>query len=144
MTAGLRQALHDRACGSHRIASVLQFGLKEGGDVWIILDQKDGKSRHALSKRSGSPPGDSHLESILKGSAPCRRVLSCNLQAGRPSQFEWVLVRDPKGIFPTQALLCTGLLESPVQILEDFVQRWQLEATFEVIRAHLEVETQRQ
>ena len=31
-----------------------------------------------------------------------------------------------------------------MQILEYFVQRWQLEVTFEEVRAHLGVETQRQ
>ena len=61
-----------------------------------------------------------------------------------PLPVRWVLVRDPKGKFATQALLCTDLLLSPVQILEYFVQRWQLEVTFEEVRAHLGVETQRQ
>jgi len=61
-----------------------------------------------------------------------------------PLPVRWVLVRDPKGKFSTQALLCTDLLLSPVQILEYFVQRWQLEVTFEEVRAHLGVETQRQ
>ncbi|GGR41058.1 hypothetical protein GCM10008957_56550 [Deinococcus ruber] len=61
-----------------------------------------------------------------------------------PLPLRWVLVRDPKGKFSTQALRCTDLLLSPVQILESFVQRWQLEVTFEEVRAHLGVETQRQ
>jgi len=56
----------------------------------------------------------------------------------------WVLVRDPQAKFTTQALLCTDLLQPPLQILEYFVQRWQLEVTFEEVRAHLGVETQRQ
>jgi hypothetical protein len=43
-------------------------------------------------------------------------------------------------------LLCTDLLQTPIQILEYFVQRWQLEVTFEFeeVRAHLGVKTQRQ
>ncbi len=61
-----------------------------------------------------------------------------------PLPIRWVLVRDPKGKFSTQALLCTDLLLTPMQILESFVQRWQLEVTFEEVRAHLGVETQRQ
>ncbi|WP_168733500.1 transposase [Deinococcus sp. Arct2-2] len=61
-----------------------------------------------------------------------------------PLPVRWVLVRDPKGKFSTQALLCTNLLQTPIQILEYFVQRWQLEVTFEEVRAHLGVETQRQ
>jgi len=44
----------------------------------------------------------------------------------------------------TQALLCTDLAAAPAQILACFVQRWQLEVTFEEVRRHLGVETQRQ
>ena len=61
-----------------------------------------------------------------------------------PLPVRWVLVRDPQGKFSTQALLCTDLLQTPVQILEYFMQRWQREVTFEEVRAHLGVETQRQ
>lgn len=58
--------------------------------------------------------------------------------------IRWVLVRDPKGKFKPQAFLCTHLATSPQQILQWFRQRWQLEVTFEEVRAHLGVETQRQ
>ena len=61
-----------------------------------------------------------------------------------PVPIRWVLVRDPQGEFATQALLCTDLAVEPVQILEWFVLRWQLEVTFQEVRAHLGVETQRQ
>lgn len=58
--------------------------------------------------------------------------------------IRWVLIRDPKGKFKPQALLCTDLDVAPKQILEWFVLRWRLEVTFEEVRAHLGVETQRQ
>lgn len=58
--------------------------------------------------------------------------------------IRWVLVRDPNGKFKPQAFLCTQLSTSPEQILIWFRQRWQLEVTFEEVRAHLGVETQRQ
>lgn len=61
-----------------------------------------------------------------------------------PVPIRWVLIRDPAGQFPTQALLCTDLGASPEQILAWFVQRWQLEVTFHAMRAHLGMETQRQ
>ena len=61
-----------------------------------------------------------------------------------PVPRRWVLVRDPQGEFATQALLCTDLAVDPAQILEWFVLRWQLEVTFQEVRAHLGVETQRQ
>ncbi len=56
----------------------------------------------------------------------------------------WVLIRDPKGLFDPQALLCTDTTVSPKQILAWFAMRWQVEVTFEEVRAHLGVETQRQ
>jgi hypothetical protein len=49
----------------------------------------------------------------------------------------WVLIRDPLGQFETQALLCTDQHATPSFILECFVQRWQIEVTFEEARAHL-------
>ena len=61
-----------------------------------------------------------------------------------PLPIRWVLIRDPKGKFKTQALLCTDLKVAPTQIVKWFVLRWQLEVTFHEIREHLGVETQRQ
>jgi hypothetical protein len=61
-----------------------------------------------------------------------------------PVPVRWVLIRNPQGKFKPQALLCTDLNVKPVQIIEWFVLRWQLEVTFEEVRAHLGVETQRQ
>jgi hypothetical protein len=55
-----------------------------------------------------------------------------------------VLIRDPQRTFATQALLCTDLEATPLQILSWFVLRWQMEVTFHAVRAHLGVETQRQ
>jgi hypothetical protein len=58
--------------------------------------------------------------------------------------MRWVLVRDPKGEFATQALLCTALNTDPEKVLSWFVMRWQLEVTFQEVRRHLGFETQRQ
>jgi hypothetical protein len=58
--------------------------------------------------------------------------------------WRWVLVRDPLGLFNTQALPCTDLPAAPAWILDCFGRRWQIEVTFEQVRAHLGVETQRQ
>jgi len=54
------------------------------------------------------------------------------------------LLRDPQDELDPIAVLSTTLSYSPVQIAEWFVQRWQVEVTFEEARAHLGVETQRQ
>jgi len=61
-----------------------------------------------------------------------------------PLPIRWVLIRDPKGTFKTQALLCTDLTITPVQIIKWFILRWQIEVTFHEVRDHLGVETQRQ
>lgn len=64
---------------------------------------------------------------------------------GMPSvPIRWVLVRDPLGQFDCQALLSTDLGVSAEQILKWFVRRWRVEVTFEEVRAHLGVESQRQ
>ena len=61
-----------------------------------------------------------------------------------PVPIRWVLIQDPKDELDTQALLCTDQTADPAQIVEWFVLRWQLEVTFQEVRAHLGVETQRQ
>jgi len=61
-----------------------------------------------------------------------------------PVSVRWVLIRDPKGEFDPQALLSTDLDTEPLQIIEWFILRWRLEVTFQKVRLHLGVETQRQ
>ena len=61
-----------------------------------------------------------------------------------PVPILWVLIRDSQGEFDAQALLCTDQTAAPTQILEWFVLRWQLQVTYQEVRAHLGVETQRQ
>lgn len=64
---------------------------------------------------------------------------------GKPAlPIRWVIVRDPKHIFKTQALLCTDLNIPADQIVQWFPRRWQVEVTFREVRTHLGVETQRQ
>lgn len=61
-----------------------------------------------------------------------------------PVPIRWVLIRDPLGQLRPQALLCTQPTVQPAQIIQWFVLRWQVEVTFQEVRAHLGVETQRQ
>jgi hypothetical protein len=61
-----------------------------------------------------------------------------------PVPIRWLLVRDPTGELEPQAFLATDLDAHPRDILGWFVSRWQVEVTFEEVRAHLGVETQRQ
>ncbi len=58
--------------------------------------------------------------------------------------IRWVLVRDPRREFKTQALLCTDLEADSQKIVGWFVMRWQLEVTFQEVRRHLGFGTQRQ
>ena len=66
-------------------------------------------------------------------------------RAGKPIvPLRWALVRDPQGKHGPMAIACTGLDDDPIEIVRHFVKRWQVEVTFEEVRAHLGVETQRQ
>lgn len=58
--------------------------------------------------------------------------------------IRWMLTRDPAGKLAPKAFLCTDLARNPLDILSWFVRRWQVEVTFEEVRRHLGVETQRQ
>ncbi len=57
--------------------------------------------------------------------------------------LRWVLIRDPKEEFETQALLCTDLDADPGRIISWFARRWQMETTFQEVRQRLGFETQR-
>ncbi len=61
-----------------------------------------------------------------------------------PVPIRWVLVRDPSSEHEPSAFLCTDLDAKPEKILGWFVSRWRVETTFQEVRAHLGVETQRQ
>jgi hypothetical protein len=61
-----------------------------------------------------------------------------------PVPLRWVLIRDPKEEFETQALLCTDLRAAPERVISWFVSRWQMETTFQEVRHRLGFETQRQ
>jgi len=61
-----------------------------------------------------------------------------------PVPIRWVLIRDPLDEYETICLLCTDATCDAKQIAQWFVMRWQIEVTFEEVRRHLGVETQRQ
>lgn len=61
-----------------------------------------------------------------------------------PAPIRWLLVRDPRGEREPLAFLSTDLAAEPGRILGWFVSRWRMETTFQEVRAHLGVETQRQ
>ena len=61
-----------------------------------------------------------------------------------PAKIRWILVRDPTGEREPQAFLCTDANREPEAVLCLFVFRWRIETTFQEVREHLGVETQRQ
>lgn len=65
--------------------------------------------------------------------------------SGKPVvPLRWVLIRDPEGELEPMALLSTDQGVSLQDIVSYFVRRWSVEVTFQEVRAHLGVETQRQ
>ena len=61
-----------------------------------------------------------------------------------PVKIRWALVVDPEGKSRTEAFFSTDTALSPERIVAVFVMRWNIEVTFEEVRRHLGVETQRQ
>lgn len=60
-----------------------------------------------------------------------------------PLKIRWVLVKHPD-TDKVEAFFSTDVNLTPKQIIENFVLRWAIEVTFEEVRAHLGMETQRQ
>ena len=61
-----------------------------------------------------------------------------------PIPLRIVLVKTPNGKSEAETFFSTNVNLDPVQIINYFVLRWNIEVTFEETRAHLGVETQRQ
>ena len=61
-----------------------------------------------------------------------------------PLPIRWVIVRSPLNEFKPCALFCTDQNASSGDILGWFILRWNVEVTFEEVRAHMGLETQRQ
>ena len=61
-----------------------------------------------------------------------------------PVPIRWVLVVDPESELDPLPLMSTDVTLSAERIIELYIQRWNLEVTFEEVREHLGVETQRQ
>ncbi len=65
--------------------------------------------------------------------------------AGMPTlPVRIVLVKTPDGKNAAETFFSTNTDDLPKQIINWFVLRWNIEVTFEEVRAHLGVETQRQ
>lgn len=74
----------------------------------------------------------------------CSQTALWCTQSQDPLPIRWLLVRDPQGELKPTAFLSTDLTLTSQQILGYFIGRWGLEVTFQEVRAHLGMETQRQ
>ena len=82
--------------------------------------------------------GEVKLVKILSG------VCLWHTNGQEPVKIRWVLVIDPEGKNKPEAFFSTNENLDPARIVEIFVLRWNVEVTFEEVRRHLGVETQRQ
>lgn len=62
----------------------------------------------------------------------------------RPVPIKWVLTRDPDVNETATVMFSTDVSSDSIVIMEKFIGRWQIEVTFEEVRRHLGMETQRQ
>ena len=61
-----------------------------------------------------------------------------------PLPIRWVLVTDPEGKLDPLPLMSTNVMTSAEEMIALYIDRWNIEVTFEEVREHLGVETQRQ
>jgi len=107
---------------------------------------------HLLRKsRRTLPPAGPHLRSSgtmgIKRTIEILSGISLWYTPGQdPIQVRWVLTRtrDSKGKPRTEAFFSTAPEATAEQILNWFIMRWNVEVTFQELRAHLGLETQRQ
>lgn len=65
--------------------------------------------------------------------------------SGKPVvPLRWVLLKDPEGKVKPAGLMCTDQDLEPPAVIDTFIRRWPQEVTFQEVRAHLGLETQRQ
>ena len=66
-------------------------------------------------------------------------------RGGKPAvPLLWILIKDPEGKLEPMVIACTDLDAQPIEVIRHYLKRWCVEVTFEEVRAHLGVETQRQ
>jgi hypothetical protein len=111
---------------------------------------KKGKKQRSLKERAADPPTQWTTVTMLWYGGIVRTLeifsgTSLWYTPGYdPVPVKWVVVRDPNGKLRTEAFFSTDLSLSATTIIEWFILRWGIEVTFEEVRAHLGVETQRQ
>jgi len=110
---------------------------------------KKGERQTKLSQRLEDPQTDwKKLKIILYGKEHIIEFITgvslWHTPGQDPAPLRWVLVRCPDESFDPVAIFCSDLHISAKQIVVWFSLRWNIEVTFEELRAFLGFETQRQ
>jgi hypothetical protein len=147
-----------RACRRHRVALVCRLRLDAG--LYDPPGEQPGGKRgpkpkkgrrqvklSAWAQRPDTPWEDKEVE-WYGGEPRLMRLFSGTglwYTAGQdPVPIRYVLARDPAGELTDAGYFCTDETMLPEEILRYIVWRWSVETTFEEVRAHLGMETQRQ
>ena len=154
--------------GAYACMELAQTCIKEG--VTLIsrlrLDAQLFEFPEAKPKGLGRKPIKGkriQLKTLLDDSTQNWRLLTVNWYGGEQKTIEYlsfvclwyhsgqpplplrvVLVKTPNGKNVAETFFSTDINNTPSQIINWFVLRWNIEVTFEEVRAHLGVETQRQ
>lgn len=115
--------------------------------------RKKGKRLPTLAQVAADPNTCWHRITVAQWYGETNRAIEITsskavwFHSGMPAvAIRWVLIRDPQQRFKTQALLSTDPEASAKQIVQWFVHRWQVEATFPEPRvgsAYLQLERAR-
>jgi hypothetical protein len=111
---------------------------------------KKGKKQPSLSERLNdpsivwSPITVKWYDGIYRQLEICSGISLWYTPKQPPVPINWVLVRDPQGQLRNEAFFTTDLHSTPEDIITRIILRWNVEVTFEELRAHLGLETQRQ
>ena len=138
--ASTRPAIPARATAAARPDRAAPGGRRAIAPVprrcWTIpLTRMDSLPRHRFRRQY------CHGQSSLRG--PVGAVVP---PTGTPRlPIRWVVIRYlVRSAAGPMLLLCTDTAAEPLRILQWYLLRWQVEVTFEELRAHLGMETQRQ
>lgn len=110
---------------------------------------KKGARQPSLAKRLNDPHTVWHNLMVPWYGGETKQIefaTGCSLWYRRgldPVPIRWVLVRCPDHSFQPTALFCSAQSVSAKQIILWFIARWNIEVTFEEMRAYLGFETQR-
>ncbi len=145
------------ACLKHSVSLISRLKMNAGLYDFPYLNQA-GRGRKRLKgvklvgfKQMIEMPDLGWEEAIIQGYGKkdkrVKYISNTSLwgaDGSHPLPIRWVLVIDPEGELDPLPLMSTDINLSAMQILTLYIKRWNLEVTFEEVREHLGVETQRQ